>query len=144
MPSGYRHNLISLSHLVTHVHVNIMFLWEQIFSPCMIKTSTSTHTPCFCSAWFILKLNQIQKQQWKKKNMNCQTRWQWMTQVYVCLYRSSQANMLRQTQVVVQQLFKLLLELSQLLPLRCYLQLGLPTQTVLLQLLLSRLYAGGS
>lgn len=67
-----------------------------------------------------------------------------MTQVYVCLYRSSQANMLRQTQVVVQQLFKLLLELSQLLPLRCYLQLGLPTQTVLLQLLLSRLYAGGS
>lgn len=67
-----------------------------------------------------------------------------MTQVYVCLYRRCQANMLRQTLVVVQQLFKLLLELSQLLPLRYNLQIGLPTQAVLLQLLLSRLYAGGS
>ncbi len=49
--------------------------------------------------------------------------------------------MLWQTFVVVQQLFELLLHLSQLLPLRCDLLLSLVTQTVLLELLLRRLYA---
>ncbi len=52
--------------------------------------------------------------------------------------------MLWQTLVVVQQLFELLLELSQLLPLCRNLQLSLSTQTVLLKLLLSCLHAAGS
>lgn len=63
---------------------------------------------------------------------------------FVCLYLRCQTNVLRQTLVLVQQLFELLLELSQLLLLRGNLQIGLPTQTVLLQLLLSCLYTGGS
>ena len=53
-------------------------------------------------------------------------------------------NVLRQTLVVAQQLLELLLELSHLLPPRGDLQLSLPTQTVLLQLLFGCLYAGGS
>lgn len=47
-----------------------------------------------------------------------------------------------QTLVGAQQLFELLLEVGQLLPLCCNLQLGLMMQLVLLQFLLSFLYAG--
>lgn len=61
----------------------------------------------------------------------------------VRLYRRFQANVLRQTLVIVQQLFKLLLQLGQLLVLCRHLQPGLSAQTVVLQLLLCRLNAGG-
>lgn len=51
--------------------------------------------------------------------------------------------MLRQTQIDAQQLFELPLELGQRLTLHGNLLLGVPTQTVLLQLLFRFLYAGG-
>lgn len=70
-----------------------------------------------------------------------------MAQRRVCArvfpYRRRQANVLRQTQIVAQQLLELPLELGQRLALLAHLLLGLPPQTVLLHLLLSCLYAGG-